>query len=260
VDRAESASRNSNQTAATDAAADAPSSSTSTNSHQTAADAPSLSRELRGWLRFLSPLSRYSATFYRTDARIADQVVAMALGHARPQGGSRGGSAVFDLGCGDGAIMTAALRAAAAKTIKTGVRGVVGYELCPELAEEARRRCAAEAARLAASATMSSPPFSVVQSDAAEADLSDADVVVLYMSSKANAELLGPGPAAKAAARTPSLSRSARTLRPGSVVASLGFPVDGWDAWKVAERAVQGSGGGSVPVFLFVVGGGGGGG
>ena len=39
----------------------------------------SLSRELRGWLRYMSPFSRYSATFYRTDGGIADRVVEMAL-------------------------------------------------------------------------------------------------------------------------------------------------------------------------------------
>jgi len=282
----------------------------------------SLSRELRGWLRYMSPFSRYSATFYRTDGGIADRVVEMALleavrgaaaaaaaaaarrgpaegGGSSSSGSGSGGSSssssgsgsgsgsssqgdsdgagavLVDLGCGDGQIMRAALRAAGSG--RFAVRRVVGHELCPSLAGEARRRCAAEQGPLGAAVPLPPPPpprveVEVVEGDAGDADLSEADAVFLYMSAGANARLLGPGPGAGAAAagaaaeglrwRRGDATRSARTLRPGAVVASLGFPVEGWDAWLRRHGAVE-SRGGSVPVYLYVAGGrpaGGGGG
>jgi SAM-dependent methyltransferase len=229
----------------------------------------SLARELRGWLRYLSPLSRFSATFYRTDARIADQVVALALERGAAGSGAQARGVLVDLGCGDGAVMAAALRLAAARNGGGGIlSSIVGYELDPELAEEARRRCAAEATKLSSAAehaklrpVLSLPAVRVVQGDAADADLSEATAVMLYMSARANAQLLGPGPRAAtgagAGAGEAAMTRSARSLRRGSCVASLGFPVGGWDAWKVEERALMhgGGGGGSVPLFMYIVGG-----
>jgi hypothetical protein len=233
----------------------------------------SLARELRGWLRFMSPFSRYSATFYRTDSGVADRVVEMALTGAQQSGvggiggggsggggnGSETGAVLVDLGCGDGQILRAALRAA--RSGRFAVRRVVGHELCPQLAAEARRRCADEqqeqgAAGAAAAAAGAAPlRVEVVEGDAGDADLSEADAVFLYMSPRANAQLLGAGPAAAAGAATAAkTTRSSRTLRSGAVVASLGFPVEGWDAWLRQQRAVE-SRGGSVPVYVYVAGG-----
>lgn len=248
--------------------------STGTSTSNTAAPAPSpLARELRGWLRYISPLSPFSATFYRTDGAIADRAVGLALeevlrtrrrrqGRQHAAGGGGDGATLVDLGCGDGAIMLAALRAHPGKLSR-----VVGYELCAELAAEARRRCEAKLAAAAAAAAAAggggpSSTAEVIEGDARDADLSEADAVFLYMSARANAQLLGPGPAAAAedAAGRPAAkkTRSARTLRTGCCVASLGFPVEGWDAWQVSERALQaGRGGGVVPFYLYVAGGGG---
>jgi cyclopropane fatty-acyl-phospholipid synthase-like methyltransferase len=115
---------------------------------------------------------------------------------------------VYDLGCGDGRILTAAARL-------HGARGV-GVELDPALAAEARAAVAAAGV---------GHLVRIEQGDAAAADVSGASVVALYLSEGGNASLL----------RAVSAS-----LAPGTRVVSFYFPIPGWEGALVATDVSQG--------------------
>jgi SAM-dependent methyltransferase len=110
------------------------------------------------------------------------------------------GDVVYDLGCGDGRIVIAAVR-------RLGVRGV-----CVEL-DPARLKWAREVAENAGVAGL----IRFVQGDLFEVPIQDATVVTLYLMRPANMRLK---------------PRLLRELRPGTRVVSYRFDMGNW----VAER------------------------
>ena len=110
----------------------------------------------------------------------------------------RAGDVVYDLGCGDGRIVIAAVRT-------PGVRGVC-VELDPQRLRWARE--AAEAAGVAGA-------IRFVQGDLFEVPIGEATVVTLYLMRPANLRL------------RPKLLRE---LRPGARVVSQTFDMGNWEA------------------------------
>ena len=110
------------------------------------------------------------------------------------------GDVVYDLGCGDGRIVIAAVR-------RLGVRGV-----CVEL-DPARLKWARQVAEEAGVAGL----IQFVQGDLFEVPIQDATVVTLYLMRPANIRLK---------------PRLLRELRPGTRVVSYRFDMGNW----VAER------------------------
>jgi SAM-dependent methyltransferase len=109
----------------------------------------------------------------------------------------RSGDVVYDLGCGDGRIVIAAVR-------QPGVRGV-----CVEL-DRGRMRWAREAAEEAGVSGL----IRFVQGDLFEVPLEDATVVTLYLTRAANFRLR---------------PRLQQELRPGARVLSNTFDMGNWD-------------------------------
>jgi SAM-dependent methyltransferase len=109
---------------------------------------------------------------------------------------------VYDLGCGDGRILIAAAQRYGCRT--------VGVDIDPKRVKQSRENAAK--ARL-------EKLVRVEQKDLFETDLREADVVVIYLSTKLNARLL------------PRL----KTLKPGSRVVSHQFGIPG----VKPDRAVQ---------------------
>ena len=115
----------------------------------------------------------------------------------------RAGDVVYDLGCGDGRIVIAAVR-------HPGVRGV-----CVEL-DPQRLRWARDAA---ADAGVSSR-IEFVQGDLFQVPIADATVVTLYLMRPANLRLR---------------PRLLRDLRPGTRVVSSTFDMGNWDAERTEQ-------------------------
>ena len=113
------------------------------------------------------------------------------------------GDVVYDLGCGDGRIVIAAVR-------RLGVRGV-----CVEL-DPARLKWAREVAEKAGVAGL----IRFVEGDLFEVPLQDATVVTLYLLRPTNLRL------------KPKLLRE---LRPGSRVVSLRFDMGNWEAERTEQ-------------------------
>lgn len=113
------------------------------------------------------------------------------------------GDLVYDLGCGDGRIVIAAVR-------RLGVRGV-----CVEL-DPARLKWAREVAEKAGVAGL----IRFVEGDLFEVPLQDATVVTLYLLRPTNLRL------------KPKLLRE---LRPGSRVVSLRFDMGNWEAERTEQ-------------------------
>ena len=118
-------------------------------------------------------------------------------------GNVRGGDIHYDLGCGDGRIVIAAVR-------RLGVRGV-----CVEL-DPARLKWAREVAEKAGVAGL----IRFVEGDLFEVPLQDATVVTLYLLRPTNLRL------------KPKLLRE---LRPGSRVVSLRFDMGNWEAERTEQ-------------------------
>jgi len=136
------------------------------------------------------------APFVTSPVKIVDRMLEMA--HLRP------GEKLYDLGCGDGRIL---ITAAEKYKVKA-----VGVEISPKLAAEAEKNI--ESAGLTDQAT-------VIKGDLLETDLSDADVVTIYLATSLN-EKLRP--------------RLERFLKPGARVISHDYAVPGWKPTQV-ERA-----------------------
>jgi ubiquinone/menaquinone biosynthesis C-methylase UbiE len=119
------------------------------------------------------------------------------------------GDVVYDLGCGDGRIVIAAVR-------RRGVRGV-----CVEL-DPARLKWAREVAEEAGVSNL----IRFVQGDLFEVPIEDATVVTLYLMRPANLRLK---------------PRLLRELRPGTRVLSYRFDMGNWEAErteKVGDREI----------------------
>jgi SAM-dependent methyltransferase len=138
------------------------------------------------------------APYHGTPPEVVDAMLRMAGVHA--------GDVVYDLGCGDGRIVIAAVRT-------PGVRGV-----CVEL-DPQRLRWARDAAESAGVSAL----ISFVQGDLFEVPLADASVVTLYLMRPANLRL------------RPKLLRE---LRPGARVVSQTFDMGNWEADRT-ERIGQ---------------------
>ncbi|MDZ7639004.1 MAG: class I SAM-dependent methyltransferase [Bryobacterales bacterium] len=113
---------------------------------------------------------------------------------------------VYDLGCGDGRILVAAAK-------KHGAHAV-GVELSPKWAQVATDAAVEAGVQ---------DKVRVLQQDMMEADLSNADVVTLYLISEANLIL------------RPKLEKE---LRPGACVVSHDFEIEGWKPRKVEKIMV----------------------
>jgi SAM-dependent methyltransferase len=111
---------------------------------------------------------------------------------------------VYDLGSGDGRIVIAAVR-------DFGARKAVGIEIKPELIEKSR----ASAAKAGVA-----DKVEFIQGDLFKSDLSEASVVVLYLSHAANLDLR---------------ARLISSLKPGSRVVSHQFGMGEWPADKVLD-------------------------
>jgi SAM-dependent methyltransferase len=115
----------------------------------------------------------------------------------------RSGDVVYDLGCGDGRIVIAAVR-------RPGVRGVC-VELDPTLLRSAR-----EAAGEAGVAGL----IRFVQGDLFEVPIEDATVVTVYLMRPANLRLR---------------PRLLRELHPGTRVVSYRFDMGNWEAERTEQ-------------------------
>lgn len=115
---------------------------------------------------------------------------------------------VYDLGSGDGRVLITA-----AKEFKARA---VGVEISPKLVKEADERIHAEGL---------DKRVRVILGDAMKVDLSDADVVVMYLLTSSN-ELLRPN--------------LEKYLRPGARVVSHDFEIRGWNPVKVLREEAYG--------------------
>lgn len=113
---------------------------------------------------------------------------------------------VYDLGCGDGRILVAAA--------KNHNAHAVGVELSPKWAQVATDAAVEAGVQ---------DRVRVLQQDMMEADLSQADIVTLYLISEAN-EILRP--------------KLEKELKPGACVVSHDFEIDGWKPRKVEKIMV----------------------
>lgn len=142
-----------------------------------------------------SPYANKLAPYVSSPTRVVDSMLALADIHP--------GETVYDLGCGDGRILIAAVKQYKAKA--------VGVEISPKVVKEARANIRREG--IAGQAR-------VIQGDLLQTDLTGADVVTLYLSTSFN-EQLRP--------------RLERYLKPGARVVSHDYPVPGWKPTKVAD-------------------------
>lgn len=123
---------------------------------------------------------------------------------------------VYDLGSGDGRIVILAAQ-------KYGARGV-GIELDPRLVEISRQ--VAREAQVSQKVTF-------IEGDLFEADISQATVVTLYLSTSVNRDLE---------------TKLKRELRPGARIVSHQFPIGRW----VPDRTVKAEGDGTQ-LFLWTI-------
>jgi len=139
------------------------------------------------------PYSNRLSPYVASPARVVDRMLELA--NIKP------GETVYDLGCGDGRILIAAVVKYRAKA--------VGVEISPKYA--ARAEAWIKKAGVENQAR-------VIQGDLLNVDLTGADVVTIYLESKLNEELR---------------PRLERFLKPGARVVSHDYPVAGWKPLKV---------------------------
>jgi SAM-dependent methyltransferase len=153
----------------------------------TAAALPALAQDPR-YVNKLAP-------YVNSPARVVDRMLELANIHP--------GETVFDLGCGDGRILIAAVQKYQAKA--------VGVEISPKVVAQANANI--EKAKLVGQAR-------VIQGDLLKTDLTGADVVTIYLTTSFNAELR---------------PRLEKYLKPGARVVSHDYAVPGWKATRVVE-------------------------
>ncbi|MCD6369179.1 MAG: class I SAM-dependent methyltransferase [Thermoproteales archaeon] len=128
------------------------------------------------------------------------------------------GDVVYDLGCGDGRIIIMAAK-------EFGARAV-GIEIRKDLVEQ----CLREILRLGLQ-----DKVKIIHGDFFEVDLSEADVVTLYLLTSVNERL------------KPKLDRE---LRPGTRVVSHDFEIKGWVPKKIENIYNQWR---THKIYLYVV-------
>jgi precorrin-6B methylase 2 len=126
------------------------------------------------------------AAFYPTSAFVVEKMLSLA--------GVRPGAVVYDLGCGDGAIVVAAAR-------DYNATKVVGIEQKQKLCSIALRK------------TRNLGNVTIVNANYDDVDISEADVVTLYQSANENARLK---------------RKLIGELRGGTRVVSHDFGIPGW--------------------------------
>jgi protein-L-isoaspartate O-methyltransferase len=135
------------------------------------------------------------APYVNSPVRVVDRMLELAS--IRP------GETVYDLGCGDGRILIAAVQKFQAKAI--------GVEISPKIVAEARSRI--KKAGVADRAQ-------VIQGDLLQTDLTGADVVTIYLATSLNEELR---------------PRLEKFLKPGARVVSHDYAVPGWKPTQVVQ-------------------------
>src|SRR5580658_10400196 len=135
------------------------------------------------------------APYVNSPARVVDRMLELAS--IRP------GETVYDLGCGDGRILIAAVQRFQAKAI--------GIEISPKIVAEARSRIKKAGVGDRAQ---------VIQGDLLQADLTGADVVTIYLATSLNEELR---------------PRLEKFLKPGARVVSHDYAVPGWKPSQVVQ-------------------------
>jgi precorrin-6B methylase 2 len=126
----------------------------------------------------------------------------LALADVKP------GEVVYDLGCGDGRIVITAATKFSARA--------VGVEIRRDIFEKTRDHVADLGL---------SDRVRIVQGDALKTNLTDADVVTLYLLTSSNERL------------RPVLEAQ---LKPGARVVSHDFEIRGWKAEKIEKMMVEG--------------------
>ncbi len=126
----------------------------------------------------------------------------------------RQGELLYDLGAGDGRILIEGAREFGARC--------VGVEIDPERIVRLKERLAATKVEA-----------KIIEGDLMQVDLSDADVVAIYLSDSVNAKL------------APKLSRE---LKPGARVVSLDYTLPGW---KLEKKTSVTSAGLSRQIYLY---------
>ena len=130
----------------------------------------------------------------------------------------RAGDVVYDLGCGDGRIVIAAVQVA-------GVRGVC-VDIDPERIVDSRRNAAAAGVQ---------DRIRFVQGDLFQVPIADATVVMMYLLPEVNLRLR---------------PRLRTELRPGSRVVSHAFSMG---SWKPDREIEVGEPPANTPVYLWLV-------
>jgi cyclopropane fatty-acyl-phospholipid synthase-like methyltransferase len=135
------------------------------------------------------------APYVNSPTKVVDRMLELAA--IKP------GETVYDLGCGDGRILIAAVEKFKAKAI--------GVEISPKIVAEARSRIKKAGVGDRAQ---------VIQGDLLQTDLTGADVVTIYLATSFNEELR---------------PRLEKFLKPGARVVSHDYAVPGWKATQVVE-------------------------
>lgn len=154
-----------------------------------------------------TPLRRPDIHWVPTPPAVVDAMLKLA--DVKPS------DVVYDLGCGDGIIVTTAAQ-------KYGARAV-GIDIDPQRVKEAKER---------AQKMGVSDKVTILQGDLFEADISDASVVTLYLLTSLNVKLM------------PKLKKE---LKPGTRVVSQSFNMG--DEWP-PEQEIQVDG---RPVYLWTI-------
>lgn len=156
---------------------------------------------------------RHSLSPYVTSPqRVVDKMLDMA--NLKP------GEKLYDLGCGDGRILIAAAQRFKAKA--------VGVEISNRLVKSTTETIKSMGLQ---------DQITIIHGDMLKADLSDADVVTLYLLTTANAEL------------RPHLERD---LKPNSRIVSYEYPVPGWTAMEI-EKTPPSKLGYTHSIYLYQV-------
>jgi SAM-dependent methyltransferase len=160
---------------------------------------------------FLKPVEqKKDVPYVPTPTEVVDAMIALAR--------VKSGDVVYDLGCGDGRIVIAALRTA-------GVRGVC-VDIDPERIHESRQH-----AQIAGVAGR----IRFVQGDLFKVPIQDATVVMLYLLPDVNLKLR---------------PRLRRELRPGTRIVSHAFSMGDWKPRREIEVGLPPA---NTPVYLWIV-------
>jgi len=140
-----------------------------------------------------APYSNRLSPYVASPQKVVDRMLELS--------GIKPGETLYDLGCGDGRVLIAAVEKYRANAI--------GVEIDPKVAARARTWISKAGVENQAR---------VIQGDLLKVDLTGADVVVIYLARQLNEELR---------------PRLEKYLKPGARVVSHDYPVAGWKPTKV---------------------------